>query len=248
MTQPSRSQLLTRASNFRDLGGYVGADGRTLKWRQLFRSDHLAGLPPEDLQKLAGMGVRYAVDFRSDAERQAHSYDIEAVENLHLPIEPQVLHRKREWMAQGKTLTPQITHQLMEDTYAAIVRNNQPQLGAFFKLLLQRPGPVVFHCTAGKDRTGLAAALLLAALGVHRDDVMQDYLLTNNLYRRPDFASYGIELPGEVLDVLWRVHPAFLQRAFDVIGQEFGGTARYLENRLGVGAAQRSQLQAFYLE
>jgi protein-tyrosine phosphatase len=105
---------------------------------------------------------------------------------------------------------------------------------------------VVFHCTAGKDRTGFAAALLLGALGVERDAVMADYLLTNQLYRRsPLVEAHG---PAHVVDVLWQVQPAFLQAAFDAIDSDAGDLARYLEGPMGLGPNELERLRERLLE
>lgn len=116
----------------------------------------------------------------------------------------------------------------------------------FFRHLIEQPTPVVFHCTAGKDRTGYAAALLLGALGVAHDDIVQDYLLTNRLFRRsPLVQARG---PAHVMDVLWSVQPAFLDAAFATIEQEFGGLPSYLEGPIGLGPRELAQLRASLLE
>lgn len=105
---------------------------------------------------------------------------------------------------------------------------------------------MVFHCTAGKDRTGFAAALLLSALGVGRDAVMADYLLTNQLYRRsPLVDTHG---PAHVMDVLWRVQPAFLDAALDTVERDFDGLARYLERPMGLGPRELDRLRERLLE
>ena len=97
-----------------------------------------------------------------------------------------------------------------------------------------------------QDRTGFAAALILLALGVDRDVVMQDYLLTNGLYRRPE--SLGGSASEEVLNVIWRVREDFLQTALQAVDQDHGGVQRYLERRLGVDDAARRRLAELYLQ
>lgn len=105
--------------------------------------------------------------------------------------------------------------------------------------------PVLFHCTAGKDRTGFAAALVLLALGVSRDDVMRDYLLTNQRLK-PKSEWKG--LTPDVASVLYRVQPEFLDAAFDVVQQQYGGVESYLREGLGLREAERSRLRELYLE
>ena len=105
---------------------------------------------------------------------------------------------------------------------------------------------MVFHCTAGKDRTGFAAALLLSILGVERDTIMQDYLLTNQLYRRsPSLEEHG---PAHVMEVVWQVQPVFLQTAFDVMDRDYGGLSGYLAGPLGMAADELAQLRHILLE
>lgn len=179
---PSRSLPLAGATNFRDLGGYVGHGGRAVKWRRIFRSDHLAGLTPEDQALLADLGVARAVDFRGQAESAAYAYALPGVQYHPLHIEPTVVQRALELQRAGRQLTAQDAVGLMQDTYRGFVHDNAPRFAELFRLLLASDAPLVFHCTAGKDRTGFAAALILLALGVPRDVVMHDYLLTNALY------------------------------------------------------------------
>jgi protein-tyrosine phosphatase len=108
------------------------------------------------------------------------------------------------------------------------------------------PSPLVFHCTAGKDRTGIAAMLLLRALGVDAAVVEQDYLLTNEHYRRPP--AHDDRIPDDALAVLWSVRPSFLHTALAHIQQDHGGLERYLESRMKLNAAARARLASAYLE
>jgi len=134
----------------------------------------------------------------------------------------------------------------MQDTYRSFVHDYAPRFAQLFQLLLDSQDPLVFHCTAGKDRTGWAAALLLTALGVDEDTVMQDYLLTNQLYQRP--ATTFAPMPAEVMDVLWRVQASYLAAATDMVRADFGGMEGYLRDALGIDSAARERLAALYLE
>ncbi len=240
-----RSLNLAGATNFRDLGGYAGLDGRTLRWRKLFRSDHLAALTPQDLATLSGLAVTRAFDFRGAAERAAVPYDLPGVLSHSLAIEPTVLMRMKERLELGQPLTAQDTVGLMQETYRAFVSDNSPRFAELFGHLLESDAPLVFHCTAGKDRTGFAAALILQALGVPRQVVMQDYLLTNALFVMPH--SPPALAPKEVLDVLWRVQEDFLDAAMQVVDTDFGGMPVYLEKTLGLGTKERARLAQLYL-
>ena len=112
--------------------------------------------------------------------------------------------------------------------------------------LLGDRAPLVIHCTAGKDRTGFACALILHALDVPDDLIAEDYLLTNRFYRRDP--SHSRDLPEEVKQVLASVEASFLAAAFEAISADYGGLENYFSDGLGLGAAERAELQARYLE
>lgn len=243
---PARTIALAGASNFRDLGGYAGHGGRPLKWRHLFRADHLAGLSAHDQQVLAQLGVRRTVDFRGQSERTAQAYALPGVATHVLGIEPTVIHRALALQGSGHTLTVAQAVGLMQETYRGFVSDNAPRFAALFGLLLESDAPIVFHCTAGKDRTGFAAALILLALGVPRAVVMQDYLLTNALYRPP--SDWGDASAPAGLQVLWRVQEDFLEAALHGVEVEYGGIDTYLERVLGLNAAAQKKLAALYLQ
>ncbi len=243
---PSRSLPLAGATNFRDLGGYIGHGGRAVKWRRIFRSDHLAGLTAQDQALLAELGVARAVDFRGKAESAAYAYALPGVAYHPLAIEPTVVQRALELQRTGHRITAQDAVGLMQETYRGFVHDNAPRFAELFALLLASDSPTVFHCTAGKDRTGFAAALILLALGVPRDVVMHDYLLTNSLYQRP--AGMASHAPEEVLAVLWRVQQEFLDAALHGVDHDYGGVQAYLQDVLGVDAAAQTHLAGLYLQ
>ena len=161
-------------------------------------------------------------------------------------IEPTVLRRVRERLALGNGLSRAETVGLMCETYRDFVHHHGPTFGRLLARLAERHTPLVFHCTAGKDRTGMGAALLLSALGVSRDDIMADYLLTNRLYRRD--ARVEEAAPPEVLDVLWQVQPDFLHAALRAIDTDFGGMAAYLAGPVGLDAPTLQRLREQLLD
>ncbi|GGH52310.1 protein-tyrosine-phosphatase [Comamonas phosphati] len=245
LATPSRTVNLDGASNFRDLGGYRGRDGRRLRWGRLYRSAHLAHLTPQDLVALQMLGVTRSADFRGMAESQHLSYSWPQLTRHALVVEPTVVQRAQAMLEAGDGLTPGKTEELMHDTYRSFVQVYGPRFAQFFTLLQQGDAPLVFHCTAGKDRTGWAAALLLTALGVDEEQIMQDYLLTNSLFKRPT-QIYG-DMSAEVLDVLWRVQPSFLMASVELARAQHGSVDGYLTEALGVDAAARERLAELYL-
>lgn len=244
---PSRLVALQGATNFRDLGGYAGEGGRRVRWRRLFRSDHLGGLTEDDHAALAALGVRRSFDFRGVAERAAVPYTVPGLKQHALSIEPSVVEALRRHAAAGRTLDAALAAEVMQDLYRDLVNARAERYAELFEHLLADDSPAVFHCTAGKDRTGVAAALLLLALGVAREEVEHDFLLTNVHFRPPPPPEQG-ELPADALAVMWGVQADFLHAALDVVEREHGGLDAYLERRLGVTPAARRTLVARYLE
>jgi protein-tyrosine phosphatase len=192
------------------------------------------------------LGIGHSLDFRGAAEYTATPYAIPGVQRLALTIEPSVIARMQALVAQGIVPTTEETVALMCETYRDFVNQNAGTFGRFLKHLLEQPTPQVFHCTAGKDRTGFAAALLLSALGVDRATIEHDYLLTNQLYKR-DNRLEGSGHP-HVMKVLWQVQPEFLHAAFEAVDTQHGGMQDYLHGAIGLSPQELAALQRLMLE
>ncbi len=243
-TSPDRIVALQGASNFRDLGGYVGQGGRPVRWRRLFRAPHLAGLTGADLAVVAGLGITRALDFRGVQERAATPYAVPGMRQHSLSIEPSVTQQMQAMVDAGQRLSAAVVAGLMRGLYRELVNDHAPRYAELFAHLLDEgeDAPLLFHCTAGKDRTGVAAALLLLALGVSREVVLADFLLTNRHYRRPPLPAS--ETPPEALAVLWSVQDNFLHAALEALERDQGGLERYLAQRIGLSPQARLSLQA----
>ena len=242
----SRPITLEGASNFRDLGGYQGRDGRKLQWRKLYRSAHLANLTQHDLDQIKALGVTRSADFRGVGESAHLAYHWPSIDRHALVVEPTVVQRAQSMLDQGQSLTEQATEELMHETYRSFVNVYGQRFAEFFTLLQSSDEPLVFHCTAGKDRTGWAAALLLTALGVDEEQIMDDYLLTNQLFRRPPASMLG-QISEEALYALWRVQPSYLMASVDTVRTQYDSLDRYLTQALGVDRAARERLADLYL-
>ena len=242
----TRHLNLIGASNFRDLGGYPASDGRTVRWRQIFRSNHLGHLTDDDIAVVRGLGVRSAFDFRGREERATAPCGIAEITVHSLAVEPTVVAALRAIAAAGTTLSGDHAVEVMRDSYRSYVQQNTPRFRDLFARLVADRAPLVIHCTAGKDRTGFACALILHTLGVRDAVILDDYLLTNRFYRRDPSAS--TDLPDEVKQVLGTVQASFLAAAFEAIDADYGTLETYLRDGLGIGAAERKELEANYLE
>jgi len=243
---PARHLNLAGASNFRDLGGYPGKDGRTVRWRRIFRSNHLGHVTETDIEILRGLGLKSAFDFRGTEERAAAICGVAGIAVHSLPIEPTVVAALRARLAEGVALSSADALDVMRDSYRNYVRYSTPSFRALFAHLLEDRAPLVIHCTAGKDRTGFACALILHALGVPDEVIAEDYLLTNRFYRRDPSASS--DLPDDVSQVLGSVQASFLAAGFEAIRADHGDLESYFTCGLGLGAVERAGLEARYLE
>jgi protein-tyrosine phosphatase len=242
---PPRHLNLAGASNFRDLGGYPTGDGRSLRWRKLFRSNHLGHLTEDDVKIVRGLGVRSAFDFRGVQERAAAACVVEEIAVHSLPIEPTVVALLRAKL-QARALSSADALEIMRDSYRGYVRTNTHSFRELFAQLLEDTAPLVIHCTAGKDRTGFACALILHALGVPDRVISEDYLLTNRFYRRdPNSAP---DLPADVRQAIGSVESSFLAAGFEAVNAQYGDLESYFRDGLGLGAPERSELKARYLQ
>ena len=246
---------LEGALNLRDIGGYAGLDGRRVRWGRVFRSDALHALTEADQAMVAGLGLRTIYDLRRDAERErAPSRPCgEGVRSVVLAIGGSESVAK-ELMDQ--VLSGEVTRAddaFMVDEYRRMLDD---AAGDFGRLLggLAEPGalPALFHCTAGKDRTGVAAALLLLLLGVDRETVLDDYELTTR-YRserrmaelRPQLEAAGVDL-ANVLALLSARRPV-LQQALERVLAEHGTVERYLVEAAGMTPATIDRLRDLLL-
>jgi protein-tyrosine phosphatase len=242
---PSRHLNLQGASNFRDLGGYAAGDGRTLRWRQVFRSNHLGHLTEDDIKAVRGLGVKTAFDFRGADERKAAVCVVDEIKVHSLPIEPTVVAALRAKL-QARALSSGDALEIMRESYRGYVRLNTHSFRELFAKLIEDSAPLVIHCTAGKDRTGFAVALLLNALGVSENVISEDYLLTNRFYRRdPRSAS---DLPTDVRQAIGSVDASFLAAGFEAVTTQYGDLESYFRDGLGLGVRERAELKGRYLQ
>jgi protein-tyrosine phosphatase len=225
----------TACSNFRRVGSLPPV---------LFRSDHLGALDESDARQIRQLGIRRVLDFRGVNERASAVCVLADVTVHSLPIEPTIVQVLNGLVAAGHRLTAADVVAHMQDTYRGFVRNNTHRFAQFFAHLLESGEPTVFHCTAGKDRTGFAAALVLHALGASQEEVTRDYLLTNERLKMPEGVRYG--LAPEAAAVLWRVQPEFLDAAFAAVESDYGGLERYFKEGLGLRNEERERLRQLY--
>ena len=233
------SLALSGASNVRDLGGWP-APGGTVRRGRVFRAAALNGLTETDCALLRGLGIRVVCDFRGTTERAAAPCALSGVDVRSLPIEPSVGASLLDILA-TREATGEDTDALMRAAYVAYATESSHCYRALFDAILDGEGPVLFHCSAGKDRTGFGAALILMALGVEWHVILRDYLSSNTFWRGDATMAAGI--PPHVAAGLLRVRTELLEAAFAAIGDAHGGFAHYAETDLGLTEARLARLR-----
>jgi protein-tyrosine phosphatase len=240
---------LPSVPNLRDLGGYVSASGRRVRGGWLFRSSALDRLTSEDSGAFLRLNLRTICDFRSPHERHAAPYRRPAGCGATLqsfPIVSSVGSAMRELMMSGRA-TPETYRALLTQGYRGYVRDHVERFRALFACLLDKSAyPLLFHCSAGKDRTGMAAALVLGALGVDRAAIEDDYLLTNAHW--DGGSPFTRSAPPDLVPTIIKADLRYLDAAFDAIAEDHGDFEAFLDKRLGIGAPQRAALQRLLLE
>jgi protein-tyrosine phosphatase len=239
---------LQGGSNFRDLGGYRTADGRTVRRGAVFRSAHLGNLTDDDRLALGRLGVRTIVDLRgvNEAAETPHRIDGMECRIVGAHIEPGVGDKIRGAVADGSA-SPHLMMQFLTDHYRDYPRRCAPGFRALFATLSDGAHrPLVFHCTAGKDRTGFASALLLSLLGVPWEAVVEDYLRTNELWTG-HIGRYP-ELDIDTRAAIIEARTPYLEAAFEVVRGDFGGSEAFAERVLGLDATACKRLRTDLLE
>jgi protein-tyrosine phosphatase len=242
----------TGIHNFRDYGGYAAAGLGRVAWMRLYRSGEHVGATARDLEIVGTLGLAAVIDLRGTSERAAAPTP--ASPNSSIPVictDGETAPAPHE--AAATALGAAEARRNMIEGYSRFPLRSR--LGdvyrRYFALLAETTGPTLVNCVAGKDRTGFLVALLHHALGVHHDDIFEDYLLTNTAgdpaarvaaLRRDLVRHFGAPMSDEAVNVVVSVEPRFLQAAFDSAIARYGSIDTYLAEVLGVTAQVREAL------
>ena len=262
--EPTRQIQLDGDANFRDLGGCKTTDGRSLKYGLLYRAGSFSKLTGGDLTLLEKLGLRTVIDLRSAGEvaMLGHDRHLTGARHIALPIDPGNVSGILMEALQKSDLST-ITPDMMVQLYRGFVRGCTDQYGELVRIAADPARrPLVAHCTHGKDRTGMGAAILLSALGVPWDTVLADYMLSNH-YLKDELEAQQEEMrklllkPGgtPLNDVdmayiapLFTVAPTYLNGARQEMVSEYGSVENYLREGLGLSDEMRARLQNDLLE
>ncbi len=233
-TPPDRHVALAGVHNFRDLGGYPTVDGGTTRWRTLFRADGLDRLTADDLDVLRPMGLRTVIDLRTQHELDAGAFPVD-----HHPVTFHHLSILDQTWDRDDAVTDDLAENFLHQAYTNMLADGAARFATAFEFLAGQDAlPAVFHCTAGKDRTGLLAALVLGTLGVPDDVIVEDYALTQasmdrimeRLRSDPEKAVYLDAVPA----AFFAADPVAMARVIGDLVAAHGSIRGYVQS-IGVG-------------
>ena len=252
----NRLNGLPSTLNFRDLGGYRSADGRTVKWRTLYRTGTTHALTESDLAELKRDGIRFAYDFRSTAERAEFPSRLKDIDGMRYGFhDHQHLSGDIKRMLQAPESRAEHARALMIDMYRQIPYQMKEGYTALFSHIVNGDLPLVFGCTAGKDRAGIGAALVLSALGIPRQQIFEDYLLSQQFseqtYQLVVATSKGTtfgKAAREVWQPLLDAEVAYLHAMFERLEHAEGSVEGYFKWQLGLDPISLERVRNNLLE
>ncbi|MGW7364401.1 tyrosine-protein phosphatase [Streptomyces sp. NPDC054841] len=219
-----------RLHNFRDLGGYRSADGRTVAWGRLYRADSLGKLQGADWDRFLQLGIRTVVDLRYPWEIEAKGKvpEAERFTYANLSIE----HRPYDQASIDPAVDP---WRFLADRFAEVTEDGFAEIRQAIELIAEDEGPLVFHCTSGKDRTGLIAALVLTLLDVSEEQILADFALTE-LATEGLTADWRAANPDRVLKwpAYGRAPAEIMELVFAGLSARYGSVHGYLKDRVGI--------------
>lgn len=242
--------------NFRDIGGIPTKDNRVVCWGEIYRSGKLSKLSKRDLRYFENLGIHTILDFRNDIEiskdpdRYPSSYDINYVQH---PIGDK---SGDTYVAyEAKVRSGEVKGTQAKDLFVELMRQFADSVAQDFKPLIdhlqsEKPTPLLYHCTSGKDRTGFATAMILSALNVDRETIINDYMMSN-FYRfkkvKGNLWKAGlIRMDTEMLSYLMLVNEAYIEAVFKVIDEKYEGIDNYLAVQFGLTPEVRERMVERY--
>ncbi|WEV39712.1 tyrosine-protein phosphatase [Lactobacillus sp. ESL0681] len=242
--------------NFRDLGGYQNEAGKRLKWHKIYRSDSLSALSDADQARLTAMNVTVDCDLRSAYEKETAPDKLwSGAKFIDVPIYAEDTSPRKHQVYRFLHHIPDMKDNFIGQIYQQTLldKHSQQMFSQIFMQLLTLPtdAALVYHCSAGKDRTGMVSALILMALGMDDDTIARDYLLTNELY---GFAvSHQLPTNDEIANLVAKMNVTkgegtAIRGITETIRGGWGDFATFFEKELGFSKADLTKLQQLYLE
>ncbi|MDR1402706.1 MAG: tyrosine-protein phosphatase [Tannerellaceae bacterium] len=250
-TAASRLVAMDSVQNFRDLGGYVSARSKKeISWGKVFRSGRIGALSPRDSVKLTNLKIKTIIDLRSEEEQAAEPVGYTKAKIIHIPVStgklPEILARiSKERIRKGDGVV------FMQDLYIQYVEENKEQFARALAVFEDTSNyPIAFSCSLGKDPAGFLTALLLAALDIPEEVILNDYLATNDFLDLTRFNARVQRLNSdaqETLTVILTANAMYLDLAFRKIKKDYGSIKEYLINELHLSESRQNKLKEMLL-
>lgn len=233
---------LESVNNIRDIGGYCTTEGKILRWGRIYRSGNLSQLNDEEKVTLQNLGIKLVFDLRSTATMSKTPDNLPpGIKYLHSPVYEDEFNKE---IFPAFLFNRHKLGEILGNSYTKWLKIGAPAYGQLFKQFANPDNlPMIFHCTAGKDRVGIATAILLSLLGVPKETIIADYSLTNQvfdkLYQDLLESDQGkrIDFPPEEIKVMLAANPSWMIRALNLIQTEFGSAENYLHKAAGLTQA-----------
>lgn len=252
MRVATRNINIPGIQNFRDLGGYPSyPHHKRTRWGMLYRSGEIDNLECGSLKELKNLGIRTIIDLRSPEEAQAINPCLQ--DNFHVISIPIATGNMEQIVTgvQNQSIRSDTVYRIVEHMNRELITEYTPQYRRVFDLLLNKDNyPIVIHCSSGKGRTGIVSALILAALDVNEDKIMEDYRLSNDYFNIPKASGYAYNLPArsqEAITTLFSAREDFLNAAKEEAERQYGDIKTYLHEGIGLSKQEIKQLRNILL-
>lgn len=253
-------KLIKKPVNLRDIGGYKGQENRKVKKNKLLRSGEIAKLNKKEEENLiSNYKLKTIIDFRNEEEKnKLPDSKIENTDYYHIDIMGDINEKNSSYENLIKNVNINTTNKFMKSIYENFITNKNAIIGyqKFIEILLkQKNGSVLFHCHAGKDRTGFAALIILKILGVSEEDIFKDYLITNEMRKAENTnIIYNLKEKGytknelESISLALSVDKSYLQSSINKADEIYGSFDNYIIKALKVNKEMKEILTEKYLD